>query len=338
MSADESSRVPRIGRNFVNLSGLTSAEAIKLLESQTSAVIRPLGSIHSPYMLDSHVQGVIGGLMTPLATRLQNQFSDILRPLRARMDAQLTSAFKPFRDAYLQQIRSTLQPLINHDFFGGIERGMLPPILRVVSHDIKPSQVYEFLETEGIPLYLVPRADIAVRLLKAQTHQARRKVLNDRQNAIVGDCVEALQRCRSSLITAEVDFVQDGIRALQGGSYSSAQALFTVTLDTLITKLLPERHARNPITKRKMGHPVPTVIEEMGLHQAFVWLPIWNSHGEFWASNGDKIPSDYSRHATVHAVSKTQYSKRNCIQALMLVTSLLGYSQQIIDQATDEQN
>ncbi len=126
--------------------------------------------------------------------------------------------------------------------------------------------------------------------------------------------------------------MRDGIRAIKGGSHAAAQALFTVTLDTLITKLIPDATRRSPITKRKTGHPVPAAIDDMGLRRVFVWLPIWNSHGKFWASKGHNVPSDYSRHASVHAVSRVLYSKRNCIQALMLITSLLGYTQQLIDR------
>ena len=67
----------------------------------------------------------------------------------------------------------------------------------------------------------------------------------------------------------------------------------------------------------------------MGLHRAYVWLPIWHAHEQFWKDKGDAVPRTFSRHASVHGASKTQYSKRNCVQVLMLVTSLIGYTDQL---------
>ena len=64
----------------------------------------------------------------------------------------------------------------------------------------------------------------------------------------------------------------------------------------------------------------------MSMHEAMVWLPIWNAHEQFWKHKGDQVPRHYSRHASVHGVSSRQFSKRNCVQVLMLVTSLIGYA------------
>jgi len=46
--------------------------------------------------------------------------------------------------------------------------------------------------------------------------------------------------------------------------------------------------------------------------------------------------SPFSRHASVHGASKTQYSKRNCVQVLMLVTSLIGYADQLAKRSRAE--
>lgn len=98
---------------------------------------------------------------------------------------------------------------------------------------------------------------------------------------------------------------------------------------TLISRFYPNKEARRSITNRKKGANVPDTIDEMGVREAFVWLPIWNAHEEFWKHKGDQVPHYYSRHASVHSVSSRQFSKRNCVQVLMLVTSLIGYAGQI---------
>ena len=109
--------------------------------------------------------------------------------------------------------------------------------------------------------------------------------------------------------------------------------MFTVTLDKLIYRFYPDQDARRLVTNRKKGADVPGAIDEMGVHETMVWLPIWNAHEEFWKHKGDKVPHYYSRHASVHGVSSRQFSKRNCIQVLMLVTSLVGYADQVAREA-----
>jgi hypothetical protein len=120
---------------------------------------------------------------------------------------------------------------------------------------------------------------------------------------------------------------------MRAGHSRSAQAMFTVTLDTLIYRFYPDQAARRLITNRKKGADVPDAIDEMGVHEAMVWLPIWNAHEQFWKHKGDEVPRYYSRHASVHGVSSRQFSKRNCVQVLMLVTSLVGYADRLMSSA-----
>lgn len=230
------------------------------------------------------------------------------------------------QSAMLERLHASLKPLFDPELLRGFNRALLPPNLKAYTDEIQAHQVHEFLEQEGIPLYLVPRGRTALRLLRAQDRSARRRVLGNSYKSIIDDCAAVLERVDQKLIGDELDFALDGLGAMRAGHPRSAQAMFTVTLDTLIYRFYPDRDARRLITNRKKGESVPTAIEEMGVHEAMVWLPIWNAHEEFWKHRGDKVPHYYSRHASVHGVSTCQFSKRNCVQVLMLVTSLIGYA------------
>lgn len=73
----------------------------------------------------------------------------------------------------------------------------------------------------------------------------------------------------------------------------------------------------------------------MGVRESFVWLQAaWNAQEEFRKQKGDKVPHYYSRHASVYGVSSRQFSKRNCIQVLILVTSLIGYADRLAREAS----
>lgn len=233
------------------------------------------------------------------------------------------------QSAMFAGLRGSLKLLFDPDLLRGFNRALLPPNLRSYADDIQAHQVHKFLMQEGIPLYLVPHGRTALRLLRAQDRSERRRVLGDCYESIIDDCAAVLGRADRAVVGDELEFALDGLGAMRAGHFPSAQAMFTVTLDTLIFRFYPDNAARRLITIRKKGADVPDIIDEMGVHKAMVWLPIWNAHEEFRKQNGDKVPRCYSRHASVHGVSSRQFSKRNCIQVLMLVTSLIGYADQV---------
>lgn len=254
-------------------------------------------------------------------------------------DPGFTSAIKAIQErqnAILAGLVSSLGALIESNLGRGVNRVFLPPNLRDHADEIRVSEVRAFLEAEGIALYLVPRGRTALRLLRADNRAARRRILGDSYSTIIDDCVAVLEAVSSEIVADEVNFVLDGVGAMRAGHHRSAQALFTVTLDSLIPRLHSDINTRRAITNRKKGAEVPDAIDEMNIRDAFVWLPIWNAHEEFWTKKGDKVPYYYSRHASVHGASPRQFSKRNCVQVLMLVTSLIGYADRLAQDAATE--
>lgn len=246
-----------------------------------------------------------------------------ISPETKSMLRQLTDQYS----AITKKLAASLEPLFYPELLRGLNARFLPPNLRDYADEIQASQVHQFLKEEGIPLYLVPRGRTAVRLLRAQDRSARRRVLSDCYESIIKDCVTVLEQVDHDVIGDEINFVFDGIGAMRAGYTRSAQSMFTVTLDTLISRFFPDIKDRKYIINRKKEADVPDIIKEMAVHKAMVWLPIWNAHEEFWKHKGHKTPRYYCRHASVHSVSSRQFSKRNCVQALMLVTSLIGYAE-----------
>lgn len=248
-----------------------------------------------------------------------------LSPATESMIKQITDQ----QSRMLEGLRVSLKPLFDPELLRGINRSLLPPNLKEYADDIHATEVHAFLEQEGIPLYLVPRGRTALRLLRAKDRPARRQVLSNCYESLVDDCAAVLEDARGGVVGGAVEFALDGLGAMRAGHTRSAQAMFTVTLDTLIYEFYPDRKDRGAITNRKKGAGIPNTIDEMGVSEALVWLPIWNAHEEFWKHNGDRIPHYYSRHASVHSVTPRQFSKRNCVQVLMLVTSLIGYADRL---------
>lgn len=233
------------------------------------------------------------------------------------------------RSALLESLRDSLRPMLDPELFRGFNRSLLPPNLKDDADQIRAEEVHQFLEQEGIPLYLVPRGRTALRLIRGGDRSARRRVLGDCYQSIMDDCVVVLESAAGTLAEEEAGFALDASETMCAGHPKSAQAMLTVVLDTLISRFYPDKTVRKEITNRTKGAAVPGVIDEMAFRESLVWLPVWNAHEQFWKHKGDEVPRSYSRHASVHGVSRRQFSKRNCTQVLMLVTSLIGYAVQL---------
>ncbi|MEL4153469.1 hypothetical protein MTQ22_09205 [Corynebacterium bovis] len=266
------------------------------------------------------IMPIVPAFSVPPLDLAEQQFRELHDPV----GQELLKRFSEEQAQVFESLRKSLGLLFDHTLSPARKRALWPPNLRDHGDEITESQIRRFVEQEAIPLYLVPRWATVSRLLEAKDRNERLRVLDDCYETIMDDCKAVLERTDHASVSDQRDFVLEGIRAMRAGHTSPAQALFTVTLDTLIAKFFPDRNARRIITNHKTGADVPNEIGEKAVPGVFVWLPIWNAHGQFWNDKGDNVPESYSRHASVHGVSSRQYNRTNCVQALMLVTSLIG--------------
>lgn len=244
---------------------------------------------------------------------------DISKETKAAVD-NINRSFISAIAPQLEQIQLTLTKQLQ-DSLVKLRANALPTNLRSVSREIDFDDVLTFVEEEGITLYLVPRASIAKKLLTAPGRSARRAVLGRNLDAIVTDCKAVLSECSEPATTFALGFINSGLTSMAADNYPPAQALFTNVLDTLLQTTLTASE-RKRMTSHKEGQGPQSL--DLELRKAYVMLPIWRSYESYWAENGDPIPTIYSRHASAHGVSARQYSKRNTVQALMLVTSYVG--------------
>lgn len=257
-------------------------------------------------------------------------FSNLMLPSVALFlrDFGASSVFNQIamaQSAILDQARHLVESIANLSDPSQLVWRSLPSNLQDCSKEVNLDEIISFVQQEGIPLYLVPRKRIVVRLVRAQNTAARRQVLSACYEQIIEDCVSILEARAEDWDGDEIAFIVDAIGAMRAGYVRSAQAMLTAVLDTLIRRFVPDPKVRRSLTNHRNGANVPDVFDDLSLRQGLVWLPIWNAHKAFWVDKGDSVPRVYSRHASVHGVSRRQFSKRNCLQVLMLVTSLVGY-------------
>lgn len=175
---------------------------------------------------------------------------------------------------------------------------------------------------DGIPLYAVPRSAIAKTLIRAETTPKRRAILGRRWESIATDCRAALEGCGAEYLEHERRFALDALAALEAGHTAAAQALAASLLDTIIwTHLDKERVLLVPGRKVR----TPEGYDEFFIRKYWALAPIWSAYQNFFPDRGDRVPRVFARHASAHAVGPAQFSRRNAVQATMLVTSLIVY-------------
>lgn len=161
------------------------------------------------------------GITESITAPSHNQMPDFFRVsvltfnYTVPISPELTAAFEQMTQQWskniLGDLRKSLGPALDPEVLRGFQRCLLPPNLRVHVDDESVSQVYDFLQEEVIPLYLVPRGSISVRLLRAPDRRSRPRVLSDRYEAMIEDCEAVLAGVEHPAVRDEVLFARDGL-------------------------------------------------------------------------------------------------------------------------------
>lgn len=239
-------------------------------------------------------------------------FSKIVRELNSQYRDILTDIFRPIYDAPIGW------------------RHWLPQNLEELGDEFDPEQIIDLVKEEPIPLYLVPRLKTSESLLRAPDKASRRSILNQRANTIIEDCESVIESIDSSHFADEIDQLSQAIDAYRNGLVRVSQSALATALDAITKSAVALSPGVTKAVTQQGNQHGERELEQIGIHGALVWSPIRRAFGRFNPEKGDKVPHEFSRHATVHSLEKRQYSKRNAIQALMLATSLLGYVNDLI--------
>lgn len=223
-----------------------------------------------------------------------------------------TPSVKVFTDLYTSQ-REQFDSI-----FEQVSRALdvvLPPNWRGVRG---LDQIDTLALDEGLALAWVPPPDVLNALIAAPSKQERRRILGRRWKRIVAACREAIETTSEDDVIEYRGFALKVIDMLVDGHPEGAQALAANLLDTMLRETLDKQSARQVTDQSERFS-----IDDLPLRAAMVFGGIWGSHIEFRSSRGDAIPRGFSRHGSVHAVSRIQYSRINALIALMHVTAYI---------------
>ena len=111
--------------------------------------------------------------------------------------------------------------------------------------------------------------------------------------------------------------------ALDAGHTEAAQALAGALLDSMVNSYFGKD--RYLYTPDKRGKRTNEAYDEFTAHEYIALAPIWQAWQKFFPDEGLPVPNTFSRNATAHTVSTKQYSRRNAVQSLMIVSGLIYF-------------
>jgi hypothetical protein len=297
-------------KSFTAISGI-AAQQSKMFES-----LKPMLDVQSAWQKQFKVinSDIFKG--TSLA---QSNLNLIASQLTRNVDFGLSKSFSRIAEqfaaqqsAWLKSIGPTLERL---------KASFYPRNLRGIE-GLKFEEVEQVVMLDGIPLYGVPRTSIAEALIRAEGAAKRREILGRRWKAISADCRAAVVGSESEAVVPYAPAAVAALDALDSGHSAAAQALAGSLLDSIVnTYFGQDRYKYTPNRKTK----TIAAYDEFTVREFIAFAPIWQAWQRFFASEGDPIPTTFSRNATAHTVSPKQFSRRNAVQGLMLGCSLLFF-------------
>jgi hypothetical protein len=226
--------------------------------------------------------------------------------------AKLVEQFAAEQTSWLK----TIGPLLAR-----IKTSFYPTNLEAIE-DLEFEEVEAVVMLDGIALYGVPRTEIAEKLVRAASTAERRTILGRRWKAISSDCRAALEGCTSATVAPYVKFGLRALDALEGEHVEAAQTLAASILDTVVNGYFGKQ--RYDLTPNRRT-TTAAEYEKFTLKEFIAFAPLWQAYQKYKTEDGDPIPTTFSRHASVHGVSAKQFSRRNAVQAVLFLSSLLVF-------------
>lgn len=250
----------------------------------------------------------------------QSNLNTISKQLYKNIDFGLSDTFAKLaqqvaaqQSAWISTLGPTLERL-KHSFY--------PSNLRAIE-GLRWENVDSVVMVDGIALYGVPRTSIAEALIRADGAAKRRDILGRRRQAISADCRIAVEGCERQAVASYVPIALKALDALDAGHTEAAQALTGALLDSIVNSYFGKD--RYLYTPDKRGKRTNEAYDEFTAHEYIALAPIWQAWQKFFPDEGLPVPNTFSRNATAHTVSAKQYSRRNAVQSLMIVSGLIYF-------------
>jgi len=175
-------------------------------------------------------------------------------------------------------------------------------------------------ETEGIPIFYVPRAEVVIKILDADDFKDRMSIINDHSKDIGQDCLDALSLSVNEQLKDRTLLARKAARAFLEGHYEAAQTLAVAICDSYLKTYLKGQYK-----------DIRETLELKKSEDIFLWsslrffLPMATAVPflEYWNPRStEEPPIRLLRHVTIHGASTKQINELHATVALILVATM----------------
>lgn len=185
---------------------------------------------------------------------------------------------------------------------------------------------------EGLPLAWVPPNHVLVQILSRKTSAARLQVIARESTSILEACLRELRRLRSTETREWKANAREAVLVMQAGHWRAGQALAAIALDTATESFVRSSYSSATRHYNRKREPTPPGSSESSLptwsdvdypRALLVLHSLYGAFSVYDGNGGEPVPTQFTRHGTVHSISRRQYTKANALIALMHLVGLL---------------
>jgi len=216
------------------------------------------------------------------------------------------------------------------DFLGTIDWDLLTRRSRVPSN--WPDEFEEHLPTlldmvniEGIPAAWVPRRTLLMLLLAAESATERSELLFAHRDEILEDCLDWVEHLDDEFLASQLPIARKVLAACKDGHWEVAAISAVAVVHAVVESLhwASDRQRVQKHHKLTMELPLSQLLERSTRAPLVPFYDEWNPR------SGKPRPAHLTRHVVSHQLAEDQVSARNCIVAVMLMSSLLVSVEQL---------
>lgn len=183
------------------------------------------------------------------------------------------------------------------------------------------TRIREIIETDGIPIVHIPRAEIVQKIVDADDYDSRLQVINTHSSGIADDCEVALQPDFHVSLSAQVPLARRAIDTYKAGYFEAAQALSVSVCDTYLNYLFRKQSYAQMVEQVAIDKSDDASVGyAFNVHYALT--PAVSFLVKWFPGDTGEPPTKLSRHRSIHNASVDHMTKLNATIAIMLMTGM----------------